>query len=57
MSALKTCVCGDPDEPRRRRDDHGRYSFIECRSCKRATIHCRTPEEAIEAWNDNRGFE
>lgn len=46
---LKLCLCGS--EPRSRVDGNNRYHFVQCGDCGRASIHCRTSEEALEAWN------
>lgn len=54
MSGFRLCECGG--EPRGRKDDHGRYSYVECPDCGRATIHCRTPEEAQQAWNHSEDY-
>ena len=46
---MKLCFCGAT--PSLRVDDNGRYWFVKCGQCDRASIHCRTREEAVEAWN------
>lgn len=48
--ALKICFCGSA--PFVMSDGNGRYQFVKCGNCDRASIHCRTRAEAIEAWND-----
>jgi hypothetical protein len=50
-NALKGCICGN-GYPTARTDENNRYHFIVCGVCSRATIHCRTKEEAVTAWNE-----
>lgn len=54
MRALtKVCICGS--EPRLQTDGNNRYWLVKCDDCGRASIHCRTSEEAVEAWNGGTG--
>lgn len=46
----KICFCGS--DPVVKPDGNARYWLVECGSCGRASIHCRTRDEAVEEWNN-----
>lgn len=47
----KGCYCGA--SARVTTDGNNRYWFVKCNGCDRAGIHCRTRDEAVDAWNEN----
>lgn len=47
----KVCYCGS--DAVARPDGNGRYWFVKCTGCDRASIHCRTFDEAVAAWNED----
>lgn len=47
---LKGCICASM--PRPERDGNGRYVSLKC-ECGRATIYCKSIEEAEAIWNEN----